>query len=88
MESEGTSSHEYGQTQMEWDDIQDVTGLDNQAPAGPDSTGAHQGDVLGEGQLLGRAIEVGDTGDDQSPLQKPQTLVTAIKEHRRHETSV
>lgn len=56
-------------------DVQDVTGLDNQAPAGPDSTGSHQGTVLGKGELLSRAVEVGDTGDDQSPLHKQITSV-------------
>ena len=56
-------------------DVQDVTGLDNQAPAGPDSTGSHQGTVLGKGELLSRAVEVRDTGDDQSPLHKEITSV-------------
>lgn len=48
--------------------VQDVSGLDDQAPASPDGSGGHQGGVLGEGEFLGRAVEVGDTGDDQSPL--------------------
>jgi hypothetical protein len=49
-------------------DIQDVTGLDDQAPASPDGTSTHQSSVLGEGELLGGTGEVGDTGDDQAPL--------------------
>jgi hypothetical protein len=49
-------------------DIQDVTGLDDQAPASPDGTSTHQSSVLGEGELLGGTGEVGDTSDDQAPL--------------------
>lgn len=45
-----------------------VLGLDDHAPASPDETGAGQGKVLGEGELLGGACEVGDTGKDESPL--------------------
>ena len=48
--------------------IQDVTGLNDHAPAGPDGTSAHQSSVLGEGELVGGTGEVGDTGDDQAPL--------------------
>lgn len=48
--------------------IQDVTGLDYQAPASPDGTSTHQSSVLGEGELLGGTSEVGDTGDDKTPL--------------------
>lgn len=48
--------------------LQDVTGLDDQAPAGPDGTSAHQSSVLGERELLGGTVEVGDTGDDKGPL--------------------
>lgn len=60
--------------------IQDVTGLDNQAPAGPDSTSSHQSTVLGKRQLLSRAVEVGDTGDDQSPLHTEVTSVIDLAE--------
>lgn len=48
--------------------IQDVTGLDDHAPAGPNSTSCSQSCVLGEGELLGRTVEVRDTSDDQTPL--------------------
>lgn len=48
--------------------IQDVTGLDNQTPASPDRTGGHQCAVLGQRELLSWAVEVGNTGDDESPL--------------------
>lgn len=48
--------------------IQDVTGLDDQTPASPDGTSTHQSSVLGEGELLGGTGEVGDTGDDKTPL--------------------
>lgn len=55
--------------QSGWEqDVQDVTGLDNQTPASPDGTGGHQGTVLGQRQLLSWTVEVGDTGDDKSPL--------------------
>lgn len=45
-----------------------VLGLDDEAPAGPDDTRGRQGAVLLQGELLGRASEVGDTGDDEGPL--------------------
>lgn len=45
-----------------------VLGLDDEAPAGPDETGGGQGAVLLQGELLGRAGEVGDTGEDEGPL--------------------
>jgi hypothetical protein len=48
--------------------VQNVTGLDDHAPASPDGTSTHQSSVLGEGELLGGTSEVGDTGDDQTPL--------------------
>ena len=49
-------------------DVQNVTGLDDQAPASPDGTSAHKSSVLSEGELLGGTVEVGDTGDDKRPL--------------------
>lgn len=49
-------------------DLQNVTRLDDEAPSGPDGTGGHEGRVLGQGQLLSWTTEVGDTGDDESPL--------------------
>lgn len=50
-------------------DIQVVLGLDDEAPASPDNTGAGQGQVLGEGEVLNGTSEIGDTGEDKSPLQ-------------------
>lgn len=50
------------------ENLQDVTGLDDHAPAGPDGSGAHQGGVLGEGELLRRTGEIGHTGDNEAPL--------------------
>lgn len=50
------------------EDVQDVTGLNDHAPAGPNSASGHQSSVLGKRQLLGGTVEVRDTGDDQSPL--------------------
>lgn len=49
--------------------IQVVLGLDDEAPASPDNTGAGQGKVLGEGEVLDGTSEIGDTGEDKSPLQ-------------------
>lgn len=48
--------------------IQVVLRRDDHAPAGPDGTGGHKGTVLGQGELLSGALEVGDTGDDECPL--------------------
>lgn len=48
--------------------VQVVLGLDNQTPSGPDDTRASQGNVLGDGELLSRAREVGDAGKDEAPL--------------------
>lgn len=45
-----------------------VLGLDDEAPAGPDEAGGGQGTVLGEGEFLGGAGEVGDAGEDEGPL--------------------
>lgn len=57
-----------GGFELQGETIQDVTWFDNQAPTSPDGTGGHQSRVLGQGKLLSRAVEVGDTGDDQGPL--------------------
>lgn len=48
--------------------VQNVLGLDDKTPAGPDKAGTGQGEVLGEGEVLGGAREVGDAGNDESPL--------------------
>jgi hypothetical protein len=48
--------------------LQVVLGGDDEAPPRPDQTGGREGTVLGEGQLLGRAREVGDAGQDERPL--------------------
>lgn len=45
-----------------------VLGLDDKTPAGPDEAGGGQGAVLLQGELLGRAGEVGDAGEDEGPL--------------------
>ena len=51
------------------DHIQVVLGFDDKAPSSPNNTGAGQGEVLSEGELLGGTSEIGDTGKDKSPLQ-------------------
>ena len=48
--------------------VQDVLGLDDQAPAGPYQARASEREVLGEGELLDGTSKVGDTGDDERPL--------------------
>jgi len=50
------------------DGIHDISRLDDQAPTSPDQTCGSQGDVLCEGELFGRAVEVGDAGKDEAPL--------------------
>lgn len=45
-----------------------VLGLDDEAPARPDEAGSRQGAVLLQRELLGRATEVGDAGEDEGPL--------------------
>lgn len=52
--------------------VQHVLGADDEAPASPDETGACEGEVLGEGELLGGTGEVGDTGKDERPLSRSQ----------------
>lgn len=49
-------------------DVQDVTRFDNQAPASPDCACGCERCVLGQGELLGGPVEVGDSGDDKAPL--------------------
>jgi hypothetical protein len=46
----------------------DVLGADDEAPAGPDSAGAHEGEVLGEGERFGGAGEVRGAGEDHAPF--------------------
>ena len=50
---------------------QDVLGLDDQSPPGPDRARGRQGGILRQGELLGRARKVGDASDDDGPLQPP-----------------
>lgn len=61
--------------------IQDVTGLDDQAPASPDGTSTHQSSVLSEGELLGGTGKVGDTGEDQAPLSYGNMLARALSRY-------
>lgn len=48
--------------------VQNVLWLDDKAPASPDCAGGSKSGVLGEGEGLGWAPEVGDTGEDECPL--------------------
>ena len=52
--------------------VQNVLGLDDQAPPGPDQTRASKGKVLGEGELLGRASHIGNTSNYEAPLHSKQ----------------
>jgi len=56
-------------------DIHDIPRFNDQAPAGPDQTCACEGDVLGEGELFGGPVEVGDAGKDEAPLLQILALV-------------
>jgi hypothetical protein len=51
-------------------DIQDVSWLDDQAPSCPDHTSSCEGYILGDGELLCGTREIGDTGEDETPLLK------------------
>lgn len=50
--------------------VQDVPRLDDEAPACPDRTGCHQGEVLGQGERLGGAREVGYACEHDTPLSR------------------
>lgn len=41
---------------------------DDEAPARPDGAGGGEGGVLGQGELVGRAGEVTDSGEDEGPF--------------------
>jgi hypothetical protein len=45
-----------------------VLGSDDEAPASPDSSGAHERKVLGEGEGFGGTGEVRCTGEDHAPF--------------------
>lgn len=45
-----------------------VLGADDEAPACPDGTSAHEGEVLGEGERLGGAREVGSASEHHAPF--------------------
>lgn len=54
---------------MSLEHLQVVLGLDDQAPASPDDTGASQSKVLSQRKLLGRTSKVGNASKDESPLE-------------------
>lgn len=49
-------------------DIQDVPGLDDEAPSGPDGARGHEGEVLSQRQLFRWTKEVGGAGEDNTPF--------------------
>jgi hypothetical protein len=53
----------------------DVLGPDDEAPAGPDGAGAHEGKVLGEGEGLCGAGEVGGACEDHAPFHDGRPVV-------------
>lgn len=60
---------ETDETEEEVDGSEEIVlGLNDQAPPGPDETGASEGKVLGSRELLDGTGEIGDTGEDKSPL--------------------
>lgn len=48
--------------------VQNVPGLDDQTPACPNCAGGGECCVLGKGERVSWAREVGDAGEDESPL--------------------
>lgn len=48
--------------------LQQITRLDDEAPSGPDGARGHQSDVLSQRELLCGTLEVGDTGENERPL--------------------
>lgn len=56
-------------------DVQVVLGSDDHTPASPDSTGGHQSTVLGQGQLLGGTAKIGNTSNDESPLDRTESVM-------------
>lgn len=76
VEEDARALRHADETEEEVDGGQEVVlGLDDEAPAGPDDAGGRQGGVLREGELLGGAGKVGDTGEDKSPLQKSKGVL-------------
>jgi hypothetical protein len=49
-------------------DVQDVSWLNDQAPSCPNHTSGCESYILGEGELLCGTGEIGDTGEDETPL--------------------
>lgn len=61
------------------ENVQNVLGLDDQAPACPDCAGASKSSVLGKREGLCWACEVGNTGKNEGPLVR---VSCALKRHR------
>lgn len=57
------------------ENVQNVLRLDDQAPACPDSAGASEGSVLGKGEGLCWACEVGNTSKDEGPLIRVSCVI-------------
>lgn len=60
-----------------------VLGLDDEAPARPDEARSRQGAVLLQRELLGRATEVRDAGEDEGPLCELEEALAKRKEGER-----
>ena len=56
---------------------EEVAGLDDEAPAGPDQACGHKSGILREGELVGGAGEVGGAREDETPLCWRTTLALA-----------
>ena len=54
---------------------------DDHAPPRPDEAGGGQGQVLGDGELLDGAGEVGDAGNDEGPLRPGVSPDTTSRGH-------
>jgi hypothetical protein len=57
---------------------QKVSGLNDEAPAGPDQTSSHEGTVLGEGKRFDGTSEIGSTGKDETPLHDRSPEVDSL----------
>lgn len=57
--------------------VQKVSGLDDEAPAGPDQTGSHEGGILTQGERFGGTGKVCGTSKDETPLQRVSVSVSS-----------
>ena len=59
--------------------VQKVSGLNDEAPAGPDQTSSHEGTVLRERKRFDGTSEVGSTGKNETPLHDRSPEVDSLR---------